>query len=281
MLDDLAVVEVERRVLHQQPDQLAVGDVDHRLALLGEPVAGLRVGQRPLLEEAVEVRAGDDHRLALLERAAHADVPVGQGEHRLVHRERGVVEPDLGQRPRLDREARASFGHALSPSSSRGRYDDVGPGWPPVRRHGPRDRRRRRSRSSPPGPPQRRTIASSKTTAARGLGTPSRRAPARKVSGAGLPRSPSRAATTPSTRTSMRSANPAAAMTFSPLADAVTTAVRQARPLSPRAGSAPSPGRPRPRARRARGAPARSSGSRSPWTVAASGGIARRCPRAA
>ena len=32
MVDDLAVVEVERRVLHQQPDQLAVGDVDHRLA---------------------------------------------------------------------------------------------------------------------------------------------------------------------------------------------------------------------------------------------------------
>ena len=117
VVDDLAVVEVERRVLHQQPDQLAVGDVDHRLALLGEPVAGLGVGQRPLLEEAVEVGAGDDDRLALLERAAHADVPVGQREHRLVHRERGVVQADLGQRPRLDRESGPSLGHAFSPMS--------------------------------------------------------------------------------------------------------------------------------------------------------------------
>ena len=48
--------------------------------------------------------------------------------------------------------------------------------------------------------------------------------------GAGLPRNPSRAVTTPSTRTSIRSAKPPAAITCSPLADAVTTAV--AKPAS-------------------------------------------------
>ena len=118
VLDDLAVVEVERGVLDQQPDQLAVGHVDDRLPHLGEPVAGLGMGQRPLLEEPVEVRARDDDRLALLERSAHADVPVGQREDRLVDAERGVVEADLGQRPRLDREGGAPLRHDRSPSSS-------------------------------------------------------------------------------------------------------------------------------------------------------------------
>ena len=118
VVDDLAVGEVQRRVLDQQPDQLAVGDVDDRLPRLREAVARLGVRQRPLLEEAVEVRAGDDDRLALLERAAHADVPVGQREHRLVHAQRGVVQADLGQRPRFDRERRPPLGHAPSPISS-------------------------------------------------------------------------------------------------------------------------------------------------------------------
>src|SRR3954453_18193694 len=76
----------------------------------------------------------------------------------------------------------------------------------------------------PPRPPAPPDTASSNTTAAEGS-SPSRRAPARNVSGCGLPRRPSRAVTTPSTRTSIRSAKPAAAMTCSPLADAVTTAV--------------------------------------------------------
>ena len=43
----LAVADVERLVLDQQPDDLAVGDVDDRLAVLGVAVAGLGVRQRP------------------------------------------------------------------------------------------------------------------------------------------------------------------------------------------------------------------------------------------
>ncbi|CAB4932518.1 unannotated protein [freshwater metagenome] len=116
--DDLAVVQVQRGVADQQPDQLAVGHVDDGLALLREAVAGLRVGQRPLLEEAVEVGARDDGGLALLQRAAHADVPVGQGEHRFVDREAVVVDAGLGEGPGLDREVRAPLGHDGSPSSS-------------------------------------------------------------------------------------------------------------------------------------------------------------------
>ena len=43
----LAVSDVERLVVDEQPDHLAVGHVDHGLARLGEAVAALSVGQRP------------------------------------------------------------------------------------------------------------------------------------------------------------------------------------------------------------------------------------------
>ena len=46
-----AVADVEQRVADEQPDQLAVGDVDDRLAGLGVAVAGLGVGKRADLEE--------------------------------------------------------------------------------------------------------------------------------------------------------------------------------------------------------------------------------------
>ena len=81
--EQLAVADVERLVVDQQPDQLAVGRVDDRLAVLRVAVAGLGVGQRPRLVEAVEVGAGEPERLALVEVAAQADVAVGEREHRL------------------------------------------------------------------------------------------------------------------------------------------------------------------------------------------------------
>ena len=77
------VAHVERLVVDQQADQLAVGHVDQRLALFGIAVAPLGVRQRQRLEEPVQVRAGDDVRLALVEVAAQPDVPVRQGEDRL------------------------------------------------------------------------------------------------------------------------------------------------------------------------------------------------------
>ena len=59
-----AVADVERLVLHQQPDDLAVGHVDHRLARLRIAEPALRVRQRPDLVEAVQVGPGQPVRLA-------------------------------------------------------------------------------------------------------------------------------------------------------------------------------------------------------------------------
>ena len=73
--EELAVPDVERLVVDQQPDQLAVGDVDDGLAGLGEAEAGLRVRQRAQLVEGVEVGAGQAVRLPLVQVAAQADVP--------------------------------------------------------------------------------------------------------------------------------------------------------------------------------------------------------------
>ena len=85
----LAVAQVERLVLDQQPDQLAVGDVDDRLAGLRVAVPALGVRQRPPLVERVQVGARHRVRLPLVEVAAQPDVPVGQREHRLDLADRG------------------------------------------------------------------------------------------------------------------------------------------------------------------------------------------------
>ena len=102
MREQLAVADVERLVVDQQPDELAVGGVDDGLAVLRVAVAGLGVRQRARLVEAVEVGAGQPERLALVEVAAQADVAVGEREDRLRLREHVEVEDVLGDRPRLD-----------------------------------------------------------------------------------------------------------------------------------------------------------------------------------
>jgi hypothetical protein len=63
----LAVADVERFVVHQQTEDLSVGDVDDRLSGFGIAVAGFSVGQRPQFVEGVEVRARQCERLALVE----------------------------------------------------------------------------------------------------------------------------------------------------------------------------------------------------------------------
>ena len=87
MAQQLAVADVEGLVVDEQPDDLAVGDVDDRLAVLGVAVCGLRVRQRARLIEAVEVGAGEAERLTLVEVAAQPDVAVGEREDRLRVRE--------------------------------------------------------------------------------------------------------------------------------------------------------------------------------------------------
>ncbi len=99
---DLAVADVERLVVDQQAQDLAVGDVDHRLPRLRVAVAGLGVGQGAQLVDAVEVGAGDPEGLALVEVAPQAHVAVGQGEHRLALAEEVEAQLRLPYAPRLD-----------------------------------------------------------------------------------------------------------------------------------------------------------------------------------
>ena len=80
MRDQRAVAHVERLVIDEQPDQLAVRDVDDRLARLGIAVRALGVGQRPQFVEAVQIGARDAVRFALVEVAAQADVAVAERE---------------------------------------------------------------------------------------------------------------------------------------------------------------------------------------------------------
>ena len=62
-----AVTHIERLVVDEQADDLPVGDVQDRLPGLGEAVPGLGVGERPQLEERVQVRARHSEGLALVE----------------------------------------------------------------------------------------------------------------------------------------------------------------------------------------------------------------------
>ena len=98
----IAVADVERLVVDEQADELAVRDVDERLARLREAVCRLGVGQRVQLEEPVQVRAGNAVRLALVEVAAQPDVAVREREDRLARREQVGRQRALAHRPGLD-----------------------------------------------------------------------------------------------------------------------------------------------------------------------------------
>ncbi len=80
VLAQLAVADVERLVLDHQPDDLAVRDVDHGLAVLGIPVARLGVRQRTRFVEPGEVGARLTGGLALVEICPQTNVPVGERE---------------------------------------------------------------------------------------------------------------------------------------------------------------------------------------------------------
>ena len=180
-----------------------------RLARLGVAVRALGVRQRADLVEAVEVRPRHPARVALVEVAAQADVPVGQREQRLALGQEREVELGLAQDPGLDRE-RGVLDHPprrRRRAAPRGRGRRCPRRGPSGRPRGRRGRRRRRSRSRRPGRP-RRPRPRPRTPRPRAASTPSRRAPARNVSGAGLPRRRSRLATTPSMISSNRSSDP-------------------------------------------------------------------------
>ena len=110
-------VDVQRLVLDQQPDELAVGHVDHALAVLRVAVGALAVAQRDRLVEAVEIGAAEGARLALVEVAAQAQVAVGDGEERLGLGQEVEVELGLAQAPGLGRVG-VVVDHSSSPRSS-------------------------------------------------------------------------------------------------------------------------------------------------------------------
>ena len=118
MPQQVAVADVERLVVDEQPDDLAVRDVDDRLAGVRVAVGGLGVRQRPDLVEGVEVGAGQRERLALVEVAAQADVAVGQREDRLALPEQVEVQAALAHGPRLD-VVDLALDHDSSSSSAR------------------------------------------------------------------------------------------------------------------------------------------------------------------
>jgi hypothetical protein len=136
MLDG-PVTQVERLVVDEQPQDLAVRDIDHRLAGLRIAVARFGVGQRAALVEAVEVRAGIARRLALVEVAAQADVAVGEREDRLGVGEQVELQSVLGDRPRVDpKDVFADHGPCRPHITSAGRREATAaerPSSPPAR----------------------------------------------------------------------------------------------------------------------------------------------------
>ena len=274
----LAVADVERLVVDQQADDLAVGHVDQRLARLGVAVAGLRVGQRAHLVEAVQVgaRAGRAARPRRGCRAGRcgrwrARTPTRSGRARR-GRARSRAAPTA--RPR-------SAGCSIMPLEQLGEVLDHDVGAVRAQRVGLArpGRRRRRSRSARRGPP---STPGERVLEHRRLAPARRRAPRAapgRCPAPACPRRCSRSATTPSMRTSNRSSMPAACSTSRQLVLDETTARAQPGRARRAARSAPSPRRPR---RPARGSAA---GTISflrlprPSTVSASGGslgVARR-----
>ena len=67
MLVEVAVPDVEGFVIDQESQDLAIGDVDDRLAVLGVTETRLGIRQRSRLVERVELRTRNTERLALVE----------------------------------------------------------------------------------------------------------------------------------------------------------------------------------------------------------------------
>ena len=221
---ELAVADVERLIVDEQPDQLAVGDVEDGLPGLRQAVRRLGIGQRPHFIEPVEVGPRQGVGLALVQVRPPAKVAVRKGEDRLRLGHHVQVQLGLPQAPGLHGE-RLGLDHDWSSSSARSATTTSAPCFfrasaCPVRST-PTTKR-----NLPARPASTPASASSKTAASCGP-SPSARAAARKVSGAGFPRRCSRPATTPSIRASNRSSMPTATRMSRQLALDDTTAERR------------------------------------------------------
>ncbi len=102
----LAKADIEGLVVHEQTDDLAVGDVDDGLSRLRIAVAGLGVWQRACLVESVQVAARQAVGLAFVQVTAQPDVSVAEREDRPRLCQQGQAQLALAERPRLDAEDR-------------------------------------------------------------------------------------------------------------------------------------------------------------------------------
>jgi len=80
VLPQSAVAHIERFVIHQEAKELAVRDVDYRLAFLRIPIPSFCVRERKGFEESIEVGAWRVVWFALIEVPTQADVPVRKRE---------------------------------------------------------------------------------------------------------------------------------------------------------------------------------------------------------
>ncbi len=195
----LVVLEVggaddERLVVDVELHQLGVRRVDEGLAGSGEPVGRLGVPDRPGLVQPVDVGAVLERVPALLGVAAHPDVAVRDREQGLGDAEVAAVGVALDQAPGVDGEPAAVEGvgrrltalHARSPRSVTTR---VAPAAVSVSAPAPRSTPM--TRPNPPAAPARTPETASSTTTERAGVVPHSVAAWTKVSGAGLPASPS------------------------------------------------------------------------------------------
>ncbi len=76
----VAVTNIERLVIDEQADELAISHVDQRLARLRSPVLALGFQQRAQFIETVQIRSRQPMWLAFVKIASHANVAVGESE---------------------------------------------------------------------------------------------------------------------------------------------------------------------------------------------------------
>ena len=91
VLADIRVAEAQRLVVDVQAHRLRVRDVDDGLAVAGQAVGILGVGDLPVLVDTIDIGAVDSGIATLWRVAAHAEVAVGLREEGLSHPEVGAV----------------------------------------------------------------------------------------------------------------------------------------------------------------------------------------------
>ncbi len=96
---------IEGFIFEEQPDNFAVGDIEHGLAVFGESVSCFGIADRLTFVKTIDISAIESAArraaVALLERASHAQIPITQGKDRFVAVVIADIESALGNFPFL------------------------------------------------------------------------------------------------------------------------------------------------------------------------------------